>query len=163
MAASSRIPTDNILPPIQLVDLTTVNTTAFIRHSAGCLVLTHDNKILLQQRDEDCLRYPGCLATFGGGLEGNETAMQALVRELKEELGASVNPDDVVALGAMTEINSNELIYVYFWHDIAGTINGCYEGSAMAYADSATPLLHPKIMSDVCWLLVECQQRGLLK
>jgi 8-oxo-dGTP diphosphatase len=134
------------------------------RYSVGCLVLTHDNKILLQQRDEQCARYPGCLGTFGGGIEINESPMQALVRELQEELGASVNPEEVVPLGALTENNypPDELVYVYFWHDKQGTITGCYEGTTSSHTNCATPLLHPKVMNDVRWLLAECHRLGLV-
>lgn len=91
--------------------------------------------------------------------------MQALVRELKEELGAQVNPADVISLGAITEAITkySELIYVYFWHDKHGTITGCYECEAKYYDDCAAALTHPKIMDDVRWLLHECQKRKLLK
>ncbi len=152
---------DELIKP---VDADTIRHSQYARRNVGCLVLTQDHKILLQQRDRDCERYPGCLATFGGGIEPGETAMQALVRELQEELGAIVIPEDVIPLGAITEkiTNYNELLYVYFWHDKHGTITGCYEGTAMHYPDLRAAEQHPKVMDDVCWLLYECQYRKLL-
>lgn len=134
----------------------------YTRQCVGCLVLSQDGKIVLQQRDADCATYPGCLATFGGGIEAQETPLQALVRELHEELGASVNPQDVISLGVITTRASNytELVYVYFWHDKQGTITGCYEGKANYY-DRNTTFIHPNIMDDVVFLLEECKRLQL--
>ena len=56
-------------PPIQPIDLTKINEAAFLHCCVGCIVLSQDGKIVLQQRDADSPTYPGCLATFGGGLE----------------------------------------------------------------------------------------------
>src|SRR5437879_283414 len=118
--------------PIRVVDLTQDDEAKFARRYVGCLVLTQDHKILLQQRPEHWSTHPGCLSTFGGEIELGETPMEALVRELHEELGAKVMPSDVISLGTITEAitNYSELIYLYFWHDKHGTITGCYECEA---------------------------------
>ena len=150
---------------IKLVDLKNIDESAFTRRCVSCLILTRDNKILLQQRGTDWQTFPGCLAAFGGTIDSNETPIQALVRELHEELGAKVNVDEIVSLGAATEgvTHYKELNYLYFWHDKDGTITGCYEGEARYYDDVKAPLSHPKIMDDVQWLLRECRQRKLIK
>lgn len=149
---------------VHVVDITTVKETDFARRCVGCLILSRDNRILLQLRDEDCFTYPGCLGTFGGGIETGETPLITLVRELKEELGADVKPNEAISLGAITEATSNhtELVYVYFWHDQEGTITGCYEGQAKYYQNTSSALAHPKVMSDVVWLLHECTKRKLI-
>ena len=151
--------------PIIVVDLTKVNESSFVRRYVGCLVLTHDNKILLQHRPENWRTHPGCLATFGGGIETGESPMETLVRELNEELGAKVIPSEVIRLGAITEAITNytELVYHYFWHDKQGTITGCYECEAKYYDTANEVYAHPKVMDDVRWLLKSCQNRGLLK
>jgi 8-oxo-dGTP diphosphatase len=149
-------------PRVNLLDH--VDAKIFTRLCVGCLVLNKDGKIVLQQRDDHCQTYPGRLATFGGGIEFNETPIQALIRELKEELGAEVNVRDVISLGIITEAETNyrELVYVYFWHDKNGTITGCYEGKAKYYNTSNEAENHPKIMEDVRWLLQECKKRKFL-
>ncbi len=145
--------------------LNNVDTNRFTRACVGCLVLSQDNKIVLQQRDDNCHRFPGALATFGGGIEPGESPMQALIRELKEELGANVQAADVISLGALTETETNfrEVVYVYFWHDKKGTITGCYEGKANYYSNPLDALKHRKVMNDVRWTLQECKKKKLLK
>ncbi len=149
---------------LKIVLLEHVDTNMFKRTCVGCLVKSKNNQIVLQQRDGNCLSFPGCLATFGGGIEKGETPMEALIRELKEELGAEVHASDVLSFGAITEAETDysEVIYVYFWHDKQGTITGCYEGKAKYYKDIAEAETHPKIMNDVRWLLQVCKKRKLL-
>ena len=150
---------------IKLIDLTQIDPAAFAYRGVGCIVLTKDHKILLQQRGHNWQRFPGRLATFGGQIESGETPIQALIRELHEELGAQVNESDVIALGVITEAitQHRDLIYRYFWHDKSGSITGCYEGEAKYYDDIQAALDHPKIMDDVRWALNECQAKGLLE
>lgn len=152
---------------IKIVNLKTLTTTdklTFKKSFVGCLVLTSNNKILLQQRGGDWDRYPDCLATFGGKIEFQENPEQALVRELNEELGANVALDDVISLGAITESDTNhsELIYAYFWHDKHNSITGCYEGKPAYYNNYSEALTHPKILDDVIWIINECLARKLI-
>lgn len=149
---------------IRPVDLTKTNQTSFKRGFADCVILTHDHKILLQQRPLNWKKSPGCLTTFGGGIEAGETPMAALIRELKEELGADVVASDIHDLGAITEAFTNytEIVHGYFWHDARGTITGCYECEPACYATVADAFAHPKIMDYVRWFLHECQKRSLL-
>lgn len=148
-------------PKVDLIEYIDINL--YTRSCVGCLVLSKDNKIVLQQRDDDCQTFPSRLATFGGGIELNETPMQALIRELKEELGADVKVRDVISLGAITDIETNHqaLTYIYFWHDKKGTITGCYEGKAKYFNTSVEAKNHSTMMEDVRWLLQECRKRRL--
>jgi len=158
-----RKPTSNSSSPIHEVNLSEINEEVFLRRCVGCIVLNHKGKILLQQRDADSPTYPGCLATFGGGIDAGESPIQALIRELKEELGAEVIASDVISLGAITSGNNkSELIHVYFWHDKKNTITGCYEGEEKYFDNCASALKDPNIMDDVSWLLLECQYRKIL-
>jgi 8-oxo-dGTP diphosphatase len=147
------------------VNLKYINDAEYRRRSVGCLVLSQDRKIILQLRDHDAPTFPSHLATFGGGIEAGETPLEALVRELKEELAADILPQQVVILGAVTEPETNyrDLVYAYFWHDIHGSIKGCYEGEAKYFNDTLLPQKHPKVMSDVIWVIQECHERGLLR
>ena len=155
----------NITPEtIRAIDLTTIETTSFKGFYVGCIVLTKDNKIMLQQRPSNWRTFPDCLATFGGHIEANEDPIAAVVRELKEELGAKVIPTELISFGAIAEAvnNYSELIYVYFWHDKQGTITGCYECEAKYYDNCAAALAHTKIMADVRWLLMKCKKLRLV-
>ena len=130
----------------------------------GCVVLTKNNKILLQQRSKHCASYPGYLCEFGGKVEEGESPKDTLIRELHEEIGAKVNLENVVSFGAITESMSQyrELIYVYFWRDALGSITGCYEGEAR-YFDSASEVLKlPRITDGLRWLLAQCQNASLI-
>ena len=150
---------------IKIIDLTKADESSFHKRFVGCLILTNNNKILLQQRGHDWDRFPNCLTTFGGRIELGETPSQALVRELNEELGANVILSDAISLGAITEsyTNYSELIYTYFWHDQHNTITGCYEGEPKYYDNYTDALTHPKIMDDVRWIINESLTRSLIQ
>jgi 8-oxo-dGTP diphosphatase len=137
----------------------------FIKHLADCVILTQDNKILMQQRPENWRTFPGALNIFGGHVENGESIIEALIRELHEETGARVDASEVVLLGAISEEETNysELVHVYFWHDKQGTITGCYEAEERRFTSVEEALSHPKIMDYARWALLEAKARGLLK
>ncbi len=147
------------------IDLTQADEINFKSRFVGCLVLTQDYKILLQQRGDDWDSFPGGFSSFGGRIEDRETPLEAVMRELYEELGAKTQEGNLVNLGAVTEAvtHHTELIYEYFWHDKLGEIAGCYEGEAIFFDDVESVLNHrPSVMDDVHWVLRECQRRQLL-
>ena len=58
-------------------------TTPALREAARAIVLDPDDRVMLLRYDEN----GGFLATPGGSLEPGETYRQAVIRELREELG----------------------------------------------------------------------------
>jgi len=148
---------------IKKIELKSLTDADYKRQFVGCLVITKDNKIHLQQRGEDWKSFPGYLCEFGGRIEAGELPMQALIRELNEELGAIVKEIDVISLGAVTEQSSNyaDLIHVYCWRDKQGTITGCYEGEARSFDTVEEILKHPRKSDALCWMLDECKKRGV--
>jgi 8-oxo-dGTP pyrophosphatase MutT (NUDIX family) len=54
------------------------------------LPINSKRKILLQHRSKDAPTYPDQWGFFGGSIENNETPVDAIRREIKEELGLSL-------------------------------------------------------------------------
>lgn len=155
----------NLLPAsLRLVDTHARRMDDFALHLADCIVLTKDGDILLQYRPPHWRTSPEWVTAFGGHVEAGESVLQALTRELHEELGAVVKPDDVHFIGAVSEdwTDHRELVHVHFWHDKAGSITGCYEAEARTYKNVADALAYPKVMDYARWALLECRAWGLL-
>lgn len=55
-------------------------------------VIVNDNKILIVQRDKNEKIYPGLWELPSGKKEDLETAQDALIREIKEEVGLNIIP-----------------------------------------------------------------------
>ena len=66
--------------------------------AAGVLILSKQGKVLFLKRGPGS-DYPGCWAFPGGRQEGDESALQAAVRETREEAGAVLR--EQVLEGAM--------------------------------------------------------------
>lgn len=149
---------------IRLVNLNTVDTKQYTFCGVESIILTKDNKIILQKRGDNWSRFPGYLSSFGGQIEANETPLQAIIRELNEELGAKVQETEISFLGALTEdiTNHSELIHVYFWRDLLGTITGCYEGDIKYFNSPQEIIDQPKVMDSTRWALKECIVKKLL-
>ena len=153
-----------IINSIREVDQIGISNSNFSKHLADCVILTHDNKILMQQRPMNWRTHPGVLNIFGGHVENGEPILDALKRELHEELGAQVNSEDIVFIAAITEDETNhtKLIHVHFWHDRQATITGCYEAEAKRFDNIDAALAHPKTMDYARWALLKCHERGLV-
>ena len=59
----------------------------FLRHAVVDAIIIENNKILLVRRAGKSYEFPGKLALSGGYIDLNETARQAVLREVLEETG----------------------------------------------------------------------------
>ncbi len=62
---------------------------------SGAILRNNEGKILFQLRDENG-RNPNKWGIFGGGIKRGETPINALIRELKEELGINISKSDIL-------------------------------------------------------------------
>lgn len=83
-------------------------------------ILEQDGKILLAQRPAHADQ-PGMWEFAGGKVEAGESQPQALIRELREELGIEARPARYVA-SHQREV-SQRLIHLHAWHvpEFSGT------------------------------------------
>ncbi len=81
------------------------------RRSAAIVVMDEDGKFLLQHRTDDAPTWAGFWGLFGGGLEDGERPKEALVRELREEIGLDVS--EARAVGAIRAARDH-VIYVFY-------------------------------------------------
>ncbi len=72
-------------------------TDRFPEDYVGVLLLTKEGHLIVQHRDsKNWIRWPDSLGVFGGNAEGLETLGEAVVREMKEELGIDIDPHRLV-------------------------------------------------------------------
>lgn len=61
--------------------------------AVAALVVSPKGEFILQYRDNAAPIYPSLWSPFGGGIEEGEGPLDALTRELKEEIGIDVLPE----------------------------------------------------------------------
>ncbi|MBK2092899.1 NUDIX hydrolase [Francisella philomiragia] len=100
---------------------------------AAAFVAIKDDKILLTRTRDNTIWYQA-----GGKIEQNETPIQTIVRELKEELSLELTIDDMRYLGNITTDNHDRTTTVSlecFTADINQEIKPCAEISAIKWFD----------------------------
>lgn len=85
------------------------------RHSARALVLTKEGKILLIKRIKEGV--DPYYVTPGGGIEENETSIDAVKRELKEETGSLVS--DISFLFHLDDVDMNNSVDFYICKEVS--------------------------------------------
>jgi 8-oxo-dGTP diphosphatase len=72
-------------------------TTDHHRRIACAILLDTQGRLLLQRRDDiPGILQPGKIGLFGGHREGSETFLNCVMREVQEETGLSLQPEDFV-------------------------------------------------------------------
>ena len=91
-------------------------------------ILEKEGKILLAQRPEHADQ-PGMWEFAGGKVEAGETQQEALIRELREELGIEAVPARYVA-SHQREV-SQRLIHLHAWHvpEFSGELKAHYHSA----------------------------------
>lgn len=75
-------------PDAQQTNLFRPPVALSFQNASAALIVLEDGRYLMQLRDDKpAIFYPDHWGCFGGGVEGDETTEQALMRELDEELG----------------------------------------------------------------------------
>ena len=65
------------------------NGRAFVRHSARCITIQNGRVAMVHSLKYDYYKFPG------GGIEPDETPVQALIRETEEEAGLLILPTSI--------------------------------------------------------------------
>ena len=99
-------------------------------------VIHKEGKFLLQLRDNiPSISYPNCWALFGGGVDEGESLIEALQRELTEELGWSPKA------------------FVYL-NEVRNTLHSCSITHYLAECEVSTEQLRLGEGSDMKWFTV---------
>ena len=101
-----------------------------MRHTARAIVIK-DNQLLLMERWRDNLHY---FSIPGGGIEPGETAEQAAIRELQEEMSVAIKP-----LRVLYNVHTPDKEHTIFLADYQS-------GEAMLHPNS--PEARTQLMSD---------------
>ena len=69
--------------------------------SVHAIIITHDHNIIAQKRSLDIVMNPDMIElSAGGAVNSGEEPLQAIMREVKEELGIDVRPSEVVYINS---------------------------------------------------------------
>jgi 8-oxo-dGTP pyrophosphatase MutT (NUDIX family) len=92
--------------------------------------LIRDKKVLMQQRDGNCKRFPFAWCLPGGGSEGGEEYIFTLIREVKEEYDISLHPSQCTYL---MDYDNGRLNKVFFCRITSDQNPVLKEGLAMKW------------------------------
>ena len=94
-------------------------------------------RVLMQERDEHAPVWPEMWCFPGGGLEGDEEPVAGAARELAEETGVVVAPEDLHDLGQFELVTDDRGTFHFHAFVARTTLSGrdiqCYEGRQMVF------------------------------
>ena len=97
-------------------------------------------RVLMQERDEHAPAWPEMWCFPGGGLEGDESPVAGAVRELAEETGVVVAPEDLTDLGLFELVTDDRGTFHFHAFVARTTLNDrdveCHEGRQMLFVDA---------------------------
>jgi 8-oxo-dGTP pyrophosphatase MutT (NUDIX family) len=102
-------------------------------------LLLPNGDLVLQRRTKDAVNSPGMLGCFGGHIEGDESPLEAMKRELSEETSLDVPGLKITSLATVEMLDSRKngefVRFHYYQADIPNADFEVYEGDgAEAYS-----------------------------
>ncbi|MGB0756839.1 MAG: NUDIX domain-containing protein [Patescibacteria group bacterium] len=112
---------------------------------AGAILVTKDNNIILQKRDDTPgIFNPGKITLFGGGVEQGEKIKDAVIRELLEETGLSISKDQLEPFGSYQKTLAKHgdecLCHVFIVDNVIQDDIIVYEGQGFVSTNKKTPV-----------------------
>ncbi len=86
--------------------------TGEYRLSCFVWIINNDNQILIQQRLATAKKCPDMWSTTGGGAKAGEDSITGTLTELKEELGITLNKENLTFIGSFIRFNDFVEIFV---------------------------------------------------
>ena len=73
----------------------------FYHESVAIWIVNSENKLLVQKRSSNKKRYPNMWAMTTGAMNIDENMNQAIIREVKEELGIDIKENELIYTGVL--------------------------------------------------------------
>lgn len=84
-----------------------------MKHAAIIALMNSEKKILCQLRDnKPWIVCPNCWGFIGGSVEGNEIELEAVKREIKEEIGLDITPIKKIGEFIHKEISTKVSVFL---------------------------------------------------
>ncbi len=99
----------------QKLDRKEVHKLGLWHREAVVIVINKKNKILLQKRSYKRHNYPGKWGLMAGHVKSGDTPKLTAVRELKEEIGLSVNSKDLRFLEIYIKKDKTNKAFIYIY------------------------------------------------
>lgn len=82
------------------------------RLSVHVWIVDDNGNILIQQRLATAHKFPNMWSNTGGAVDAGESSLKAVIRELDEELGIKVTPDDLELIASYKRIKDYADVWV---------------------------------------------------
>lgn len=91
-------------PTGQSVDIDAIHIAGHWHRTVNIWVFDEEGFLLVQRRHKNIRTYPDCLVESAGGhVKAGQTSLGAAIEEIGEELGISVNEEDLLFVGSCKE------------------------------------------------------------
>ncbi|MBO6195657.1 MAG: NUDIX domain-containing protein [Bacilli bacterium] len=90
------------------------NNNLYHRH-VSCFILNKNGEVLLQRRSMTKKKNPGIWSKTGGHVDAGETLINALKREVKEEIGLEMDDNNIFFMNKFKSSNPNYFSYGYIY------------------------------------------------
>lgn len=83
-------------------------------YAGGFLYNPRVKEVLLHKRDDKTVNNPNRWSAFGGTSEDGETPIETFIREMKEELGLALKPEEVIPFCDYLNKERNIHRYIFY-------------------------------------------------